>query len=390
MQLNIQYLSRLFQTSILAGLLLCFVSCSDDDTDPGTHLEVPSTYTFTRDGSTSVSFSGQTDRLNMLAEMKGEVGKGDNGEEVDADALANMFANENTSFSDADLNASTKQIENKTFVADIQFFKDLFQAAELVSKDIVANSTAAEEGQAGMIERGTSGTFISVNAKGWEFTQFVEKGLMGALIYNQIFNTYLTDAEIGSDVDNVTILEGKNYTDLEHHFDEAYGYFGAPIDYAVSDPDLTSDEDRFWVKYTHDVNAVYPISEDLMKAYITARTAIVNNDHATKDVQVDAIYEMHELVAAGTAIHYINSALEDLNANDTGNLFHHLSEGYNFVKAIKYSPVAALTSTQITTILETDFGTDGNFWTASQESLNTAKSTLTTAYPKLAAVADDL
>ncbi|MEO9474595.1 MAG: DUF4856 domain-containing protein [Cyclobacteriaceae bacterium] len=370
--------------------LISTTSCDEDSDDNQLSLEVPETYTFTRDGESTVSFSGQTERLDMVSEMKTYMKKGDAGEAIDADVLLNMFANENSPFSAEALNTSTKQIENKTFATDVQFFKDLFVAAEAVSIDVSDNSTSAEEGVAGTIERGTGGTFINVSEKGWEFTQIMEKGLMGALMYNQIFNSYLTDEKIGESVDNETIVEGKNYTTLEHHWDEAFGYWGVPVDFPNGDPVLTDAYNRFWANYTNGLDDILGLNEPLMTAYITGRAAIVAKDHETKNEQVTTIYELHELVAAAKAVGYINEALNDLNVNDTGNLFHHLSEGYGFVKAIKYSPYAALTTTQIETILTENFGTDGDFWKVSAQGLTTAKSTITSAYPKLAGVADSL
>ncbi|MFT6866240.1 MAG: hypothetical protein ACJA08_001069 [Cyclobacteriaceae bacterium] len=377
------------KAALLMALTLNLVSCTDDN-DGAVSYDIPSTYEFTRDGASSVSYSGQTERLNMLAEMKVYVSKADGGEAIDAEVLLNMFANENSPFVDADLNASTKQIEDKTFISDVQFFKDLFQATETVSLEVSGNGTAADEGVAGKIERGTSGNFINVNEKGWEFTQFVEKGLMGALIYHQIFNVYLTDAKIGADIDNETIAEGNKYTTLEHHWDEAFGYWGVPVNFPNGDPVLSDESNRFWARYTNGRDELLDVNVPLMTAYITGRAAITANDHDTKNAQVAVIYALHELIAAATAIHYINDAIENLNSNDTGNLFHHLSEAYTFVMAIKYSPYASLTTTQITTILEENFGTDSNFWTVTIDGLNTAKSTLSNAYPELTDVADNL
>ena len=382
--------TKKFKSLLAIASLIAITSCDGDNDDNQPGLEVPETYTFTRDGESTVSFSGQTERLDMVSEMKTYIKKGDAGEAIDADVLLNMFANENSPFSDDALNASTKQIEDKTFVTDVQFFKDLFVAAEAVSIDVSDNSTSAEEGVAGTIERGTSGTFINVNEKGWEFTQIMEKGLMGALMYNQIFNSYLTDEKIGESVDNETIVEGKTYTTLEHHWDEAFGYWGVPVDFPNGDPVLSDANNRFWANYTNGLDDILGLNEPLMTAYITGRAAIVANDHETKNEQVATIYELHELVTAAKAVGYINEALADLGANDIGNLFHHLSEGYGFVKAIKYSPYAALTTAQIETILTENFGTDGDFWAVSAAGLNTAKSTLISAYPELADVADSL
>lgn len=364
--------------------------CGDDDPNEPTKIEVPSSYAFERNGSSTVDYGGQTDRLNMLSELKSQINKGDKGEVVDAAKLADMFANTNTPFANADLNASTKQLEDKTFASEVQKVKDLFTAAQAASEDVVANATTASEGVAGRLQRGTSTNYILVNEKGWEFTQFVEKGLMGATFYNQIFNSYLTDAKVGDGVENEALVDGKNYTTMEHHWDEAFGYFGVPVDFPAGDPVLEDTERRFWANYTNSMDALLGTNSLLMDAYLKGRTAIVNKDYETKNEQREIIYAGHELVAAAVAVHYINEAIGNFNDGDTGNAFHHLSEGYQFVKALQYSPVKQITQSQIDKILNEDFGRDGDFWTASITGLNAAKNTLVTVYSDLEPIKDEL
>lgn len=371
-------------------MVAIFSGCGDDDTASNTKLEVPSSYVFERDGSSTVDYSGQTDRLNMLSEMKAYINKGDKGELVEAARLADMFANTNSPFADGDLNSSTKKLEDKTFASEVQKVKDLFTAAQQASENVVANGTVASEGVAGRLQRGTTTNFILVNEKGWEFTQFVEKGLMGSTFYNQIFNAYLTDGKIGDGVENVALVDGKNYTEMEHHWDEAFGYFGVPVDFPAGDPVLEDSERRFWANYTNSVDALLGTNSLLMDAYLKGRTAIVNKEYEIKNEQREAIYAGHELVAVAVAVHYINEAIGNFNDGDTGNAFHHLSEGYQFVKALQYSPVKQISQTQIDKILNEDFGTGGDFWTASIEGLSAAKNTLVSVYTELEPIKDQL
>lgn len=371
-------------------MVAIFSGCGDDDTASNTKLEVPSSYVFERDGSSTVDYSGQADRLNMLSEMKAYINKGDKGELVEAARLADMFANTNSPFADGDLNSSTKKLEDKTFASEVQKVKDLFTAAQQASENVVANGTVASEGVAGRLQRGTTSNFILVNEKGWEFTQFVEKGLMGSTFYNQIFNAYLTDGKIGDGVENVALVDGKNYTEMEHHWDEAFGYFGVPVDFPAGDPVLEDSERRFWANYTNSVDALLGTNSLLMDAYLKGRTAIVNKEYEIKNEQREAIYAGHELVAVAVAVHYINEAIGNFNDGDTGNAFHHLSEGYQFVKALQYSPVKQISQTQIDKILSEDFGTDGDFWTASIEGLSAAKNTLVSVYTELEPIKDQL
>lgn len=377
-----------FTKLFLGVLILSTISCSDDeDCCTGPVLEVPSTYVFERDGQSTVSFSGQTDRLNMLSEIKSEVQNGDNGEAVSEQVLLNMFANVNDPFADSDLNASSKQLESKTFIADVDFYKQLFSEVGTISASVSETQVTAEAGVSGLIQRGTSGNFILVNEKGHEFTQFIEKGLIGSVFYNQIYNVYLSGERTGDDVENVALVEGENYTDLEHHWDEAFGYWGVPVDFPS---ELSDADNRFWANYSYGREALLGTATALKNAYLTGRTAIVNNDFSTKNEQRAVLFAQHELVAAATAIHYINDTVEDLNSGDQGNALHHLSEAYMFVRALKLSPNKLISDNEISEILDQNFGTEGDFWTITIEGLNSAKALLASTYPTLESVADDL
>ena len=85
----------------------------------------------------------------------------------------------------------------------------------------------------------SNGTYLQA-ATGQEWTQLIEKGLMSACFASQMTGNYL--AGIAED-DNVTADEpaaGKYYTEMEHHWDEAYGYFTDTTDYPAGGTD------RFW------------------------------------------------------------------------------------------------------------------------------------------------
>ena len=367
----------------IAGLILSasLISCGDDDE---VSLQVPDNYEFTRNGQSTVSYQGQIDRLNMLSEIKSYLITGDAGQTIEASRLLDMYANENDAFSATELNASTKQLEDKTFASDVQWFKDLFASAETASKSGLAGSN----GQAGLVARGTK--TILVNDKGWEYTQIIEKGLMGSVFYNQIYNTYMSEERTGDDVDNETLVDGKNYTEMEHHWDEAFGYWGVPVDFPKGDPVLSDTEKRFWASYTNSRDNLLGLNATLMNAYLTGRAAIVSKKYTIKNLQKQIIYDAHELVAASTAVHYLNKAMADLSAADQGNLLHHLSESYAFVKALQYSPNKKITQDDINQILNTDLGAGGNFWLVTLEGIKDAKARIVDAYPDLENIKDVL
>ncbi|GEK10607.1 DUF4856 domain-containing protein [Pseudoalteromonas peptidolytica] len=94
------------------------------------------------------------------------------------------------------------------------------------------------------IEAEHNGTKVTLNKlyvtpDGLDLAQLVQKHLNGAVSLSQAADDYLDDLLIGDkSANNAALADGKSYTDLEHKFDEGYGYFGAAIDYL----DYTDDE----------------------------------------------------------------------------------------------------------------------------------------------------
>jgi hypothetical protein len=348
----------------------------------------PSVYNFIRNNESSVSYSGQNERLDQVEAIKNYLKEGDAGNQLSAATLYAAYSNEGGNGNGFFEFSSTKQLRDKTFLPDLddRFMETLFEDLEVASN----SGATASNGVAGLIVRENSGNTILVNASGREYTQLIEKGLMGTVMYNQIYNTYFSDVRIGNDVENTELVEGKNYTSMEHHWDEAFGYWNPPLDFSSNWPSDRESEDRFWSHYSNTVDPFIGTNDQLMQAFLDGRTAIVNNDLDEKNVQRDILFEKLELVSAAVTIHYINDALEALNENKIGEAFHVMSEAWAFVNALKYSPNRKISVEEIIKIQETDLGSDGNFWNVNAAGLNTAKSTLVSIYPELASVQDQL
>lgn len=351
--------------------------------------ETPITYEFTRNGETTVSYSGQNERLDMLEIIKSEILlKGDKGEAISEQALLDAFNNTSGNGGGLFNTESTKKLGNKAFQPDLddQLFENMFADAAAAS---TAGQTASN-GVAGLITRESKGSTVLVDKNGREFTQLIEKGIMGSVFYNQIYNTYFSDARTGDDVENTVLREGKNYNDMEHHWDEAFGYWNPPLDFSSNWPSERKSEDRFWSHYSTTVDPSLGTNSLIMDAFKEGRAAIVNNDLATKNAKKTEISEHLELVAAGTAVHYLNDALAALNSGNTGDAFHVMSEVWAFTNALRYNPNRKLSLEAIDEIMNQDLGANGNFWNVTSEGLNKAKATLVGAYEKLAPVQDEL
>ncbi|MBD3638820.1 MAG: DUF4856 domain-containing protein [Crocinitomicaceae bacterium] len=315
-------------------------------------LPVPSTYSFTdASGNSTVSYSGQTDRLNQLEEMTTYMKSGTS-TTISSSVLNNMFYNTGDNGGGNFTFSSSKQLANKCFTADSATFTGWF--------DSLANASAsfgstASNGQAGTLTSGTS-TYL-FDANGFEYVQLIEKGLMGAVFLNQALNVYFGSNKMN--VDNTTAVDagaGKYYTEMEHHWDEAFGYFGVPTNFPSSVTGI-----RFWGKYCNSRNADLGSNQVMMDAFLKGRTAISEGELTIRDEQILIIRQMWERVCAASAVDYLEQA-QGYFGNDDAKYLHVLSEAYAFVKCLTYVPLETrvITYSQIDMILNQNFGT--NLW----------------------------
>jgi hypothetical protein len=353
-------LFSLTQFALLAACLILVQSCKPDDDEP--QYDVPTTYNFT-----NVAYTGQTQRLDMLGELSTYLKTANTtGTILDAQKLKDMFANTGDRFTGTGLNASGKQLKNKCFPLDVTYFENLFDAAALASQSL----TDGSNGVAGIVTSTTDASKKYLQSEnGIEYTQVIEKGLMGAVFYYQVMGYYLTDDQVGDGVDNTTVTAGEG-TPMEHHWDEAFGYFGVPVDFPVS-----TTGSRYWGKYSNEMDAVLGTNILIMNAFIKGRAAISNKDMETKNEQIVIITENWERVAAGTAIHYLNDAKAELGDDAVRN--HALSECIGFVKALQYNPNKKITNTELDQVLA---HIGDNLYEVTLADLDNARNLLSTIY----------
>ena len=341
-------MQRIILPIIALGLAITIQSCKKNDNN---NYDVPTIYNFT-----DVDYSGQTYRLTMLTELSTEMKKGNtSGVVVDATILKEMYANLNNRFSNDTLNTSGKQLKDKTITTEQSVIDGYLDAHALASQSVSAGSN----GTAGVVQVGTAKYLF--NANGQEYTQLVEKGLFGSLIYYQIASVYLSSDKMGTQV---------ALADRQHHWDEAFGYFGVPTDFPANVTGI-----KFIGKYCNDRNALLSTNAAIMDAYLKGRAALNNGDEETVSEQISIIRDNIEKVLASTAIHYINEALA--NATNDAVRNHSLSEGIAFARALRFSPTKKVTDIQLNQI-DTYFS--GNFYTVSTTDLQAAKDLLSTIF----------
>ncbi|WP_044398914.1 DUF4856 domain-containing protein [Lacinutrix sp. Hel_I_90] len=388
--------------ALIAIATLAFTSCSSDDDNttvilPPNGVTAPDTYSFERDGNTTVSFDGQTTRIQMAQELVSAL-KNPLKTEVELDA---MFAHQENAndFTDAGLNASNKNLRSKT-AASVDYYSANTTEANVIKADFDAyisdqvntvfpnwadNATA---GVAGQIQEAGGGSTRYVNGKGLENNQAFAKGLLGALMVDQMLNNYLSTAvlDAGNNIENndSAVLDGaNNYTAMEHKWDEAYGYlYGNEANPAV--PTLGQDSflNEYLLRVEDDVD-FSGISMDIYNAFKLGRAAIVAKNYEVRDLQAQIIREKISQVVAVRAVYYLQQGKASLGT-DMAAAFHDLSEAYGFIYSLQFTRIPGtnqpyFTKTEVDAFIATLMSGNG-FWEVTPATLDTISNTISAEF----------
>ena len=348
--------------SLLATATLFSCSSDDDSIDTGDQggVELIRTegnsslfvYSFeNEEGESTVNFGGQTTRLLQGEELLSRL-RTFGSTEAELDLMYTGVEGESAGFENEELNGTSRLLRGKT-AASVSYFEgntveqvpirqsfDQFIEDEVNtflsqynSADEVPDATA---GVAGAIADG--GSTRLVNPQGLENNQAFNKGLIGAIMGDQIMHHYLFLAqdEQGREDNANGVLDGDNpYTAIAHDWDEAYGY-------AFGNADTNEGEnDSFLYKYIDRVNRdadFSTIKDDIQIAFLTGRQAIVDVDYDEVDRQIAILQELISEVIAIRAVFYLQTGQDQLAEEDTiGGGFHDLSEGFGFVTSLRYT-----------------------------------------------------
>lgn len=324
--------------------MLIATSCKKDTYEPIEHPEpstepaysVPTTYNFA-----NVSYTTSTSRMAMLAEMTGYIKTTHTTTQttqptLNAQKLKDMYANAASQFTTTGLSSSGLQLKNQT--SNVYSLQTILEASydDAATTSIFAAATpttqSASSGVAGKLISPTRA--ILVDANGLEYKELTEKGLMGAVLYYQA-TTILTNI---ATYDNTILVGGT--TAQEKAWDEAFGYFGVPIDFPTNVTGLKN-----WGSYCNSVNTAIGSNATMMNALLKGRAAITNKDNTARDAARTTVINTWERFVAAKCIAYMKGAKS--NFAQDADRHHNLSEGVGFVNALAYNPSKTITNAQI-------------------------------------------
>lgn len=204
---------------------------------------------------------------------------------------------------------------------------------------------------------------------GLDYSQLIQKVIYGAMNFSQMARDYLsTDLGPGKglNADNESPdKKGASYTTLEHHWDEAFGYFGAARDYlSYSDTEIKAgisiDTDNSGaISLNSEKNFAFSVlaakrdlgsnthfTETLFNLFLKGRKLITEKPQNYKDdlVQVARqIIDETEKVIAASVVHYINSTIGEMDkmgSNDYNFALHakYWSEMKGYALAFQFNP----------------------------------------------------
>ncbi|GAB2585079.1 DUF4856 domain-containing protein [Spirosoma areae] len=296
------------------------------------------------------------------------------GATLDAAVLKNMFANTGSPFSgtaNAGLNTSGVQLRSVTAsslsAADAekerQTIEAGFTAIATASKSV---SAVAAEGKAGKL-----GTYL-VDEKGIEYGQIIQKGLIGAFQLDYISNVLLSDK--GLMADNLTLVSGKKYTQLEQNWDEMYGILTANPIYGQK-ATATSSGESFIGSYIWEYN-----KEDFPKIYpalLKGRAAIVNNDMTVLKQQVAILRPAMEKAIALAALGYLSKW--KTGTTDAARA-HAIGEGLGFIYSLRYAKLSNVDAAFSEAVLAGLLSSPTGFWGLTNAKIDAASTAIKTKF----------
>lgn len=367
-----------------AVLAILFTSCKkNDDLEPNlrssvdySKLSASTNYSTTfldSKGATTVDFTTGTNRYKIFQAINAYAGSATSAV-IDAGVLRNMLANTGSPFTGtyAPLNSSGVQLRNIIASSKSAAEADAVRAkldAEFATMAAISqsNNAIAEKGKAGKL-----GTRL-VDSKGMETVQIIQKSMIGSMQLDYIANVLLTK---GLEADNYTELNGKNYTQLEQNWDEAYALLTPnPIFLAGSTDAVRGTAEFALGSYVWEYNKanyakIYP-------AFLKGRAAIVNNDKTELNAQATFIKTQLELAIANASIGYLEKWGTRTNDADRA---HDIGEGVGFIYSLRFANIHGGDAAFSDGVINNLISSSGGFWDVTPAKIAAASAAIKTKF----------
>jgi hypothetical protein len=328
-------------------------------------------------GKSTVELTDGNNRYKSLASLNTYNGLAiKNLQTLDASTLNNLYANTGNPFimglhaDYAALNSSGVQLRNVTAASWSAAEAEAARARiETYFSQMAVVSTSAgvigSKGTAGYLLNGT--TKYLVDAKGIEIAQIIQKSLIGAYQFDFIAN-YLLDKGLTSD--NYTAVSGKNYTALEHVWDEAYANLTLNPIFLAGATDVAKSPnapESFLGSYVWEYNKTN--YSKIHAAFLKGRAAVANNDATEYKAQAKFIRTQLELSLANASLGYLDKWKTGLN---DGARAHAIAEGLGFIYSLRFATTFAADAKFSDDVLAGLISSADGFWDLTPAKINAA------------------
>lgn len=310
---------KIASLSLLASVAVFFNSCAEDPI--AVTPDSRTTYDFS-----PMSYSGQTVRI-MLADSLLKLVKGldkAGAMPVTKAQLEAIFDNTNGLFANI---ATNKKLSDKVSTQ---------LSAGLVNQYRAWFDTLATRSA---LYAGTSAAVTT--EEGLYLPEMLDKGFMGSIFYAQAVNYLLNEVPVAN---NSTVVTGEG-TEMQHNWDEAFGYFGASQNYLNQSLtqrrtsagidvngdgkiDPASERTVYHARYAATADSLHTtftsfgspeLGNKIMKAFLDGRKAIATNDATKRQEATMTILTNWDKVFIANAIRYAGEAKKRINAGENYN-----------------------------------------------------------------------
>ncbi len=338
-------LSFVFKT-----ILIIFFGCEDEKSieniDLSSTIETPMTYTFNSrfvSDESSVSYSDQVTMNMMVIDLKTitDFPGSSSGLPIAMENMTQLYDYDESYNLYSWIN--TDPYPSQKFYNNISIGKNL--AGEINNDDVYGFDETANSLILYWMQKIADnsnnfdkvGSYLAItDQNGLNLSEMINKIILGAVLYFKGIPAQLADLET---LDNSSANSEKGfYSDLEHSWDESFGYFGASVDYNTGYlDDIDRIENSFFDSDSDGVislnseyifnNALLAAQRDsgamdesinftksIFDAYIEGRTLIHNQESIDKILaQGQIIANNWEKVIAATIIHNINKLDKEMS-----------------------------------------------------------------------------
>jgi hypothetical protein len=330
-----------------------------------------------KEGDSIVDLTAGNTRYKMFQALNYYLGAAIRDNKIlDSTLMRSQYDNSGSPFVDitslnilgSDLNTSTFQLRNITAFSKNNEADIARKRIDLLFGEMALLSThvydTAAKGKAGKV-----GTYLA-DANGIEVAQIIQKSLIGSAQLDYISNVLLG---AGLDANNQTIVKGKNYTQLEQNWDEAYGFLTLNPVFLLNSTDATKGtSESFLGSYIWEFNkAAYP---KFYPAFLKGRAAIANNDIPEMKSQALFIRTEMEKAIALSAIGYLNKWKS--GTTDAARI-HAIGEGLGFIYSLRYCNINGVDAQFSDAILLGLVGSQDGYWDLTNTKINTAIDAIT-------------